>query len=79
MKCIYLKNYGQEKSRSEEGRESVWGGGAVGVKHTHKNNKTVNALREVQAVNVHNIPRYIHVIPECTPSDAVSNLCDRFR
>lgn len=41
--------------------------------------KTVNALREVQAVNVHNIPHYIHVISECTPSDAVSNLCDRFR
>lgn len=48
-----------------------------GVKH--KNNKTVNALREVQAVNVNNIPHYIHVISECTPSDAVSNLCDRFR
>lgn len=44
-----------------------------------KNKKTVNALREVQAVNVHNIPHYIHVISECTPSDAVSNLCDRFR
>jgi len=44
-----------------------------------KNKKTVNAPREVQAVNVHNIPHYIHVIPECTPWDAVSNLCDRFR
>lgn len=44
-----------------------------------KNKKTVNALREVQAVNVHNISHYIHVISECTPSDAVSNLCDRFR
>lgn len=48
-------------------------------KKNHKNTKTVNALREVQAVNVHNIPHYIHVISECTPSDAVSNLCDRFR
>lgn len=44
-----------------------------------KNKETVNALREVQAVNVHNIPHYIHVISECTRSDAVSNLCDRFR
>lgn len=44
-----------------------------------ENKKTVNALREVQAVNVHNIPHYIHVISECTPNDAVSNLCDRFR
>lgn len=48
-------------------------------KTTTKRKKTVNALREVQAVNVHNIPHYIHVISECTPSDAVSNLCDRFR
>lgn len=39
----------------------------------------LNALREVQAVNVHNIPHYIHVISECTLSDTVSNLCDRFR
>lgn len=54
------------------------GGGGGGLK-TQKNNKTVNALREVQAVNVHNIPHYIHVISGCTPSDAVSNLCDRFR
>lgn len=44
-----------------------------------KYKETVYALREVQAVNVHNIPHYIHVISECTPSDAVSNLCDRFR
>lgn len=44
-----------------------------------KKDKTVNALRVVQAVNVHNITNYIHVISECTPSDAVSNLCDRFR
>lgn len=28
---------------------------------------------------MHNIPHYIHVISECTRSDAVSNLCDRFR
>lgn len=46
---------------------------------TTKRTKTVNALREVLPVNVHNIPHYIHVISECTPSDAVSNLCDRFR
>lgn len=44
-----------------------------------KNDQTVNALRVVQAVNVHNITHYIHVISECTPSHAVSNLCDRFR
>lgn len=44
-----------------------------------KANKKTVALREVQAVNVHNIPHYIHVISECAPSDAVSNLCDRFR
>lgn len=49
-------------------------------KQSHeKTRKNVNALREVQAVNVHNIPHYIHVISECTPRDAVSNLCDRFR
>lgn len=41
--------------------------------------KDAKALREVQAVNVHNIPHYIDVISECTRSDAVSNLCDRFR
>lgn len=44
-----------------------------------KIDRSVNALRVVQAVNVHNITHYIHVISGCTPSDAVSNLCDRFR
>lgn len=48
-------------------------------KSSHKTKKDISALREVQAVNVHNIPHYIHVISGCTPSDAVSNLCDRFR
>lgn len=28
---------------------------------------------------MHNITHYIHVISECSPSHAVSNLCDRFR
>lgn len=44
-----------------------------------KIDKSVNALRVVQAENVHNITHYIDVISGCTPSDAVSNLCDRFR
>lgn len=44
-----------------------------------KIDKSVNAPRVVQAENVHNITHYIDVISGCTPSDAVSNLCDRFR
>lgn len=47
--------------------------------HPLAHKETGHALREFRAVNVHNIPHYIHVISECTPSDTVSNLCDRFR
>lgn len=54
-------------------------GGYFGFYFLTKIDKSVNALRAVRAVNVHNITHYIHVISGCTPSDAVSNLCDRFR